>query len=80
MWDNCLKDIIKWAENAVNVQALIQTGSLTRKDNSSDDLSGRLEREVAQYLGFDYSQECEIRITELNRKILSQHALSFLLQ
>ncbi|CDM91096.1 aminoglycoside 6-adenylyltransferase [Xenorhabdus bovienii] len=37
--DNCLKAIIKWAENADNVQALIQTGSLARKDNSSDDLS-----------------------------------------
>ncbi|PHM28546.1 aminoglycoside 6-adenylyltransferase [Xenorhabdus innexi] len=37
--DNCLKGIIKWAESVDHVQALIQTGSLARKDNSSDDLS-----------------------------------------
>lgn len=36
--DNCLQSIINWAKNN-NVQALIQTGSLARKDGSVDEFS-----------------------------------------
>ncbi|WP_339056732.1 aminoglycoside 6-adenylyltransferase [Candidatus Regiella endosymbiont of Tuberolachnus salignus] len=36
-------------------------------------LYGRLGREVAEYTGLCYPQECENRIKTLNRKLLSQH-------
>ena len=37
--EDILKSIISWAERSSNVEALIQTGSLARRDNLADDLS-----------------------------------------
>ncbi|PHM28547.1 hypothetical protein XIS1_970002 [Xenorhabdus innexi] len=44
-----------------------------RSFNAMTQLYGRLGREVAQYIGLDYPQECETRITEINQAVLSQY-------
>ncbi|MDC9596642.1 aminoglycoside 6-adenylyltransferase [Xenorhabdus anantnagensis] len=77
LWHNGLHvrewvDSQTWAE-LQNTFGRFDTSDALRAFEATTQLYGRLGREVAQYAGFDYPQECETRITELNRKILSQH-------